>query len=286
MIPAITCWLLCCMLSIFYASHSFSCNRIMYCTLLFRAKTVTAILNDLGIFWGICSLHKSVFLIIFYLIITLLLYICSVNYVRISQGSQITGGIWCHHFQRTRSTFEYVLEQIMNKLNNAQAGQKAITAEKQLAILCRYLGSRDTIIQLSHLFDVTDSSIVRVRHKVFSALLDCLLECKTTWPEPLQLQHISEAFNIMGDNRFPGVVGCIDGIHIPICKPPGADERNYFNRKQLHSVILQGTCRENLYFIGISVGCPGCMHNANVFHKSSMYNRGLDLTGNGGFHTL
>ncbi len=65
---------------------SFNCKSIKCCTPLFRTKTVITILNDFGIFVGICSLHKSVFWIIIhngaYLIIILLSYICSADYVR------------------------------------------------------------------------------------------------------------------------------------------------------------------------------------------------------------
>ncbi len=185
-------------------------------------------------------------------------------------------------FQRTfrlsRSSFHTVLEQIKDALNDTHRGRQAITAEKQLAVFCRYLGSRDTIIQLSHLFDITE--VIRIRCKVCGAVLDCLLEHTITWPELMQQHHISDAFNNMGESgsRFRGVVGCIDGTHILILKPPGADEKKYFNRKLFHSIILQGTCRENLQFIVISVGCAGCMHDANTFQRSGLHTSGLALT--------
>ena len=35
--------------------------------------------------------------------------------------------------------------------------------------------------------------------------------------------------------KIPGVVGCIDGTHIPILRPP-LDEHMYFNRKGFHSI--------------------------------------------------
>lgn len=38
---------------------------------------------------------------------------------------------------------------------------------------------------------------------------------------------------------FPGIVAAIDGCHIP-CKQPVGNEVDYYNRKGVHSIILQG----------------------------------------------
>ncbi|XP_039300679.1 putative nuclease HARBI1, partial [Nilaparvata lugens] len=54
---------------------------------------------------------------------------------------------------------------------------------------------------------------------------------------------------------FNGIIGAIDGCHIQIKKPAGNDY-DYYNRKQVHSVILQGICNENCKFINISTGYP------------------------------
>ena len=41
--------------------------------------------------------------------------------------------------------------------------------------------------------------------------------------------------------RFPGVIGCIDGSHIPIIAP-SKFEYGYVNRKGFHSINIQGIC--------------------------------------------
>ena len=46
---------------------------------------------------------------------------------------------------------------------------------------------------------------------------------------------------------FPGVIGCIDGSHIPIVAPQ-EDEFVFFNRKGFHSTIIQAVCDSNLFF--------------------------------------
>ncbi|KAK9754589.1 hypothetical protein QE152_g1108 [Popillia japonica] len=46
-------------------------------------------------------------------------------------------------------------------------------------------------------------------------------------------------------NGFPGIVGAIDGCHIPI-KQPTQNPRKHF-----HSIILQGICDHRMVFMDI-----------------------------------
>ncbi|KAI4471954.1 hypothetical protein MML48_1g17594 [Holotrichia oblita] len=69
---------------------------------------------------------------------------------------------------------------------------------------------------------------------------------------------------------FPGVVGLIDGCHITI-KQPTHNAIDFYNRKDYHSVILQGVCDDKGLFRDIFVGMPGRMHDARVFRISPLY---------------
>ncbi|XP_066585431.1 putative nuclease HARBI1 [Prorops nasuta] len=57
-------------------------------------------------------------------------------------------------------------------------------------------------------------------------------------------------------SNFPGVVGAIDGSHIPISAPK-IHTNSYVNRKKFHSILLQGICDANLRFIDVFVGLCG-----------------------------
>ncbi|KAK4885318.1 hypothetical protein RN001_001589 [Aquatica leii] len=57
-------------------------------------------------------------------------------------------------------------------------------------------------------------------------------------------------------NEIPGVVGAVDGCHIPIKQPPG-NANDFYNRKGVHSIILQGVCDHNAKFIDIFIGKGG-----------------------------
>ena len=47
--------------------------------------------------------------------------------------------------------------------------------------------------------------------------------------------------------QFPGIVGCVDGSHIPIITPK-ENEFVYVNRKNFHSANVQAVCDANLVF--------------------------------------
>ena len=55
-----------------------------------------------------------------------------------------------------------------------------------------------------------------------------------------------------------GVIGAIDGSHIPI-KAPFCPE-NYFNKKSFHSIFLQAVCNHDMMFTDCFAGWPGGVH--------------------------
>ncbi|XP_045034370.1 uncharacterized protein LOC116928675 [Daphnia magna] len=48
--------------------------------------------------------------------------------------------------------------------------------------------------------------------------------------------------------RMPGVIGCVDGSHVRIVRPIH-HERTYVNRKNYHSINVQGICDSNNRFL-------------------------------------
>ena len=79
------------------------------------------------------------------------------------------------------------------------------------------------------------------------------------------------------DHGFPHCSGSVDGTHIPIVSPQQCPT-DYYNRKGWHSIILQGTVDHAGRFIDMYVGCPGQVHDVQVFANSSLYRRGQSGT--------
>ena len=70
---------------------------------------------------------------------------------------------------------------------------------------------------------------------------------------------------------FPQVVGAIDGSHIPIITSKN-DPNDYYNRKQFHSIVLQGVACADGRFIHVSTGYAESIHDARVLCMSSLVN--------------
>lgn len=70
---------------------------------------------------------------------------------------------------------------------------------------------------------------------------------------------------------FPGVVGVIDGCHIPISAPTEYPI-SYINRKGFYSILLQGICNNKMQFIDVFVGICGSVHDARVWRLSDIKN--------------
>lgn len=68
---------------------------------------------------------------------------------------------------------------------------------------------------------------------------------------------------------FPNCVGFIDGCQIQIKAPPH-NPTDYFNRKEVHSIILQGICGDCMKFIDLYIGQTGRAHDARVFRESPL----------------
>jgi len=68
-------------------------------------------------------------------------------------------------------------------------------------------------------------------------------------------------------SSFPDVVCAVDGMHVEIPAPKD-DPISYYNRKDFHSIILQGICDAKCQFIDVFIGWSGTAHDARVWKES------------------
>lgn len=69
-----------------------------------------------------------------------------------------------------------------------------------------------------------------------------------------------------------GIIGCIDGCHVRIAAPKEF-ANSYINRKNYHSVLLQGVCDHQMLFTDVYAGEAGSIHDMNLFRRSDVYQR-------------
>ncbi|XP_066589309.1 uncharacterized protein [Prorops nasuta] len=143
-----------------------------------------------------------------------------------------------------------------------------ISLEKQVVLTVWILAKAESFLAVGDRFNMSASSA----HYCFKNVIKTLASITGTyikWPNISQINNITLEF----ENRshgIPGIIGAIDGCHIPIMQPHD-NAVDYYNRKGFHSVILQGVCDHQRRFIDVHIGVPGRVHDARVFRTSPLY---------------
>lgn len=184
-------------------------------------------------------------------------------------------------FRLTRGSFQDLCQVLrtcpeMQVRGQEFGGRDRVTLEKTVLITLRYVGHQGNIRLVSDIFDVADSTVVKCRDRVISALVS-LKDTFIRWPtsEPNK-QNIARKFEEKGG--FPAVLGAIDATHIQI-HPPDKHSQAYVNRKSYHSLILQAVCLPDMTFSNCYCGWPGSVHDSRVLRNSDLWNEGLIACG-------
>lgn len=106
----------------------------------------------------------------------------------------------------------------------------------------------------------TVSRIVKMVSHLFSLKIQQFIKF------PNNLERIKEDFYTIA--RFPGVVGAVDGTHIPIQNPGGSYAEVFRNRKKFFSINTQIVCGPDLQIYDIVADRPGSVHDNRIFQAS------------------
>jgi nuclease HARBI1 len=72
---------------------------------------------------------------------------------------------------------------------------------------------------------------------------------------------------------FPNILGCIDGTHVCIRRPPTEHQEQYVNRHQRFSINVMAVCDAGLRFSNVFADYPGSNGDAFIFAQSSLARR-------------
>lgn len=144
---------------------------------------------------------------------------------------------------------------------------RLVSLEKKILATLWLLGNKESFRGVADRFDLNKGFL----HAIFMEVCEALKAIRPlyiSWPDRNEQAVISN--NFLRKTGFPGVVGCIDGSHIPILGP--SDHRaSFINRKGFPSIQLQAVCDDNLRFLDVFAGWPGSVHDARVFRNSPLY---------------
>ncbi|CAL1672684.1 unnamed protein product [Lasius platythorax] len=148
-----------------------------------------------------------------------------------------------------------------------ESGKKKKSAELCLLMTLWFLNNKEPHRTLSNLFDMSLSSVFRIIRRVINWLVTIVPEV-ITWPEGNNITKVSHKFQEIAGIR--NCIGAIDGSHIYINKPE-ENGREYFNRKQCYSILLQAVTDSNMKFTNIYCGDPGSFHDVRMLRRSELF---------------
>ena len=190
--------------------------------------------------------------------------------------SHYENNIWREHFRISRQTFRFVCDLVRPHLARQDTNmRKAIPVEKRVAVALWRLATGNSYRSTGLVFGVGRCTAMNLKDEFCSALLMSANDFIKFPKGEAETKRAIQAFQEI--SCFPQVVGAIDGSHIPIIAPK-IDPNDYYNRKQFHSIVLQGVADADGRFIHVSTGYAGSIHDARVLRMSSLVNEVEDRT--------
>lgn len=151
--------------------------------------------------------------------------------------------------------------------------KELVPFRKKIFITVWLLTSKESYREAANLFGVEKSTINYIFHQICRLINECRFDL-VKWPNHIKQAQTSNV--LMAKYGFPNCIGFIDGTHIQI-RAPHNNPVDFYNRKDTHSVVLQGICDDNLKFIDIFIGYTGRSHDGRIFRESPIYTRLNDL---------
>ena len=176
---------------------------------------------------------------------------------------------WLANLRMDKHTIMYICEEIEGTIYKADTNfRKAVSVTMRCTIALYFYSSACDYRTLSNLFGIGRSTICNIVVSVSKALVNVILPKMIRLPTDKEVGLIMRGFEDL--SCFTQVLEAIDSSHIRI-KAPIKDAEDYINRKECHSIVLQGLVDNNYLFRDIFIGWPGKSHDARIFKNSNLY---------------
>ena len=127
------------------------------------------------------------------------------------------------------------------------------------------MGTLEPYDLVAERFGIAKSAAFNVVKRIGSALVNNFKKEFIKWPTGAAAAEVMANFE--QKEGIPGVIGAIDGSHIPI-KAPSENQDEYIKRKRL---ILQVVCDSDLIITDAFCGYPGRTHDARILRNSPLF---------------
>ncbi|XP_069687230.1 uncharacterized protein [Periplaneta americana] len=188
--------------------------------------------------------------------------------------SSYGGSDFQSHFRLNRSSAENLLNLIYPALSkkDAAAGREPVSVEKTMLMSLWVLATNVSFRDVADRFGLAKGN-AHNKFMQFISAVQYLGSRYISFPEGNNATRAVNKFETLRPNKpFPGVIGCIDGTHIPI-PAPKCNKASYYNRKGFYSILLQVVCDADMKFTDIFCGWPGSTNDARMWKRSPLYEK-------------
>lgn len=147
-------------------------------------------------------------------------------------------------------------------------GPTPTSAATALAATLWYLGNLSAQRDIAERFDISQGHLCTLIKDVVDYLCS-IAQQVICWPTPAEMDQVASSFEEL--SGFPGILGAVDGCHIPILAPDYC-QMDYLDRNHRHSVNLLAVCDSSKRFAYCFAGYPGSVHDQRVLANSSLGN--------------
>ena len=158
------------------------------------------------------------------------------------------------------------------------SGNSIIPFLRVLCITLHRLGHRATVREVASKFGVGWTTVSYRFPQVIDMIIEVLGPRYLKWPSLQRQKYIANKF--LEKAGVMGVVGLVDGSHVPVNLLDENLATDLYCRKGYYSVVLQATVDHVPLYTDVYVGWPGSVNDGRVWRNSPL-KRELDvLTGN------
>ncbi|CAI6361194.1 unnamed protein product [Macrosiphum euphorbiae] len=171
-------------------------------------------------------------------------------------------------FRLKKSTFDKVLNEIVDQIKNSTDRNNSIDPIIQLLVTLRFYATGNFLITVGDFGGISVASAGKIVERVSYALAflsSRYIRLPETPEEKMELK-----VQFYGLARFPKVIGAIDCTHIKLQCPSRENGELYRNRKGYFSLNVQALVNANLEFMDVVVRWPGSAHDSNIFANSRL----------------
>nr|XP_057940329.1 putative nuclease HARBI1 [Doryrhamphus excisus] len=138
-------------------------------------------------------------------------------------------------YRFTSPTITYIHNLIRQDIQNITNRGRPLSSTQILCVALRFFANGSFLYNIGDAENISKATVCRAVRKV-SLALKRQINSFVVFPGHKPVGVIKEEFHRIAG--FPGVIGCIDGTHIPIVAP-SENEGDYVNRKSIHSINVQ-----------------------------------------------